>query len=195
MNSHPDQLDHLDHLVLTATLLLASACAHAPPAASPSAAPAPFTVRGQPAEVVEGVTTIRAATARFASLDSAVAVGYPHDSPQCYANGTTGAMGYHHVNRGYVDAQLDLAKPEILLYERHPDGRYTLSAVEFIIPYTRWPADSTAPVLLGVHLKRYDDLRIWSVHMWVWKENPSGLFADWNPRVQCPGAAAAMTHN
>jgi hypothetical protein len=153
-------------------------------------------VHGQSAEVLAGVTTIRAATARFARLDSAVAVGYPHDSPECYANGPAGAMGYHHVNRGYVDAQLDLEKPEILLYERHPDGRYTLSAVEFIIPYRLWPADSAAPVLLGVHLKRYDDLRIWSVHMWVWKENPSGLFADWNPTVQCPATApgASMSH-
>jgi len=48
-------------------------------------------------------------------------------------------------------------------------------------------------VLLGQRLKPYADLRIWSIHMWIWKENPSGLFADWNPRVQCPANAPAST--
>lgn len=168
-----------------ALLTFTAACSRAPAASS-----APFPVRGQSAEVAEGVARVRAATARFSALDSAVVAGYPRNVAQCYANGPSGAMGFHHVNRGYVDAQLDLDKPEILIYERYPDGRYTLNAVEFIIPFTRWPADSLAPVLLGQPLKPYPDLRIWSVHMWIWKENPSGLFADWNPTVQCPAAAA-----
>jgi hypothetical protein len=24
------------------------------------------------------------------------------------------------------------------------------------------------------------------LHLWLWKHNPSGLFAMWNPRVHCP---------
>jgi len=23
-------------------------------------------------------------------------------------------------------------------------------------------------------------------HAWVWKHNPAGMFADWNPEVTCP---------
>jgi hypothetical protein len=23
-------------------------------------------------------------------------------------------------------------------------------------------------------------------HAWIWKRNPSGMFADWNPLVTCP---------
>ena len=24
------------------------------------------------------------------------------------------------------------------------------------------------------------------MHAWVWKPNPAGMFADWNPNVICP---------
>jgi len=24
------------------------------------------------------------------------------------------------------------------------------------------------------------------MHAWVWKPNPAGIMADWNPRVSCP---------
>ena len=26
----------------------------------------------------------------------------------------------------------------------------------------------------------------WDLHAWVWQPNPSGMFAEWNPKVQCP---------
>lgn len=26
---------------------------------------------------------------------------------------------------------------------------------------------------------------IYELHVWVWRENPSGPFADWNPTVSC----------
>jgi hypothetical protein len=25
----------------------------------------------------------------------------------------------------------------------------------------------------------------WALHVWVWAHNPSGMFADWNPSLQC----------
>jgi hypothetical protein len=61
-----------------------------------------------------------------------------------------------------------------------------LNGVEYLIPYSRWSRDSTAPTLMGQRLKRADDLRVWYLHMWVWRENTAGLFADWNPAVRCP---------
>ena len=57
-----------------------------------------------------------------------------------------GAMGYHHVNRAYLSPTLSIDKPQILLYERAPDGAYQLNGVEFIIPYRLYPRDSVAPV-------------------------------------------------
>lgn len=152
---------------------------------APVPAVSPFTV-GFGSEVHQGFERVRAVTAPFASLDSAVAAGYARDVPQCIADGHHGAMGFHHVNRGFIDARVEVEKPEILVYERHPDGRYALNGVEYIIPYRLWSRDSIAPTIMGQNLKRADDLNLWYLHMWVWTRNTAGLFADWNPAVKCP---------
>lgn len=132
-----------------------------------------------------GVQRVRAATAAFASLDSAVAAGYAAVVERCYAHAEHGAMGFHHVNRALMDARVEVERPEILLYERLDDGRYVLNGVEYIVPYSRWSRDSAPPTVLDQQLKREDDLRLWYLHMWVWRENTAGLFADWNPAVRC----------
>ena len=141
--------------------------------------------RGYDTQVTDGVSRLRAATRPFHALDSAVAAGYPRTVPDCLVHEHHGAMGYHHVNRGFVDAKLDVERPEILLYERRPDGTYRLNAVEFIVPYRAWPRDSVAPVLMGQKLNHEDNLKIWYLHVWAWTKNPEGLFANFNPDVTC----------
>ena len=165
-------------------LVLAAGCAgaHTEEAAHTPAAPA--AAHGIQTEF--GVQRVRAATAAFASLDSAVAAGYAAVVERCYAHAEHGAMGFHHVNRALMDARVEVERPEILLYERLDDGRYVLNGVEYIVPYSRWSRDSAPPTVLDRQLKREDDLRLWYLHMWVWRENTAGLFADWNPAVRCP---------
>jgi hypothetical protein len=142
-------------------------------------------------EVERAYEVVRAATAAFHNLDSAVAAGYAGEVAQCFTDSlhtpSHGGMGYHHVNRRYLDGTLDVDKPEILLYERESDGGYALNGVEYILPYRFWPRDSTPPMLMGRALFREDTRNYWYTHMWVWTENPAGLFADWNPGVGCPG--------
>ena len=165
-------------LAAVAAATLAIACAHQAPATS-RAPLAP--------EVQDLVAVVRAATTRFRSLDSAAAAGYPRDVARCYIMEQHGAMGYHHVNRSYVDSVLDPEHPEILLYERAADSSYRLTAIEFIVPYRLWPPDSDSiPTVRGQRLHRVDEVSVWGLHMWLWKENPAGLFADWNPTVSCP---------
>jgi hypothetical protein len=147
---------------------------------------------GYDAQVNDGVDRLRAATRPFHALDSAVAAGYPRTVPDCLVHAHHGAMGYHHVNRGYVDAKLDVERPEILLYERRPDGTYRLNAVEFIVPYRAWPRDSVAPVLMGQKLNHEDNLKIWYLHVWAWTKNPEGLFANFNPDVACPNGTGKV---
>ncbi|HEY5546269.1 MAG TPA: hypothetical protein VIK50_09460 [Gemmatimonadaceae bacterium] len=136
-------------------------------------------------EVQDGYARVRASTAAFKVLDSAVAKGYPASVAQCLSDPTHGAMGFHHMNRALLDNKIEVDKPEILLYERKADGSYGLNGVEYIILYRAWPKDSVPPKLMGRDMIRSDPLQLWYTHMWVWTPNSAGLFADWNPAVKC----------
>lgn len=148
--------------------------------------------RGDDARVADGVDQLRAATRPYRSLDSAVAAGYPRTVADCIVDAHHGAMGYHHVNRAYVDAKLEIDRPEILLYERLPDSTYRLNGVEFVLPYRFWPRDSVAPVFMGQTLAREDNLKYWFLHVWAWTNNQEGLFALFNPDVACPGGTGKV---
>lgn len=141
---------------------------------------------------VPGLEQLRAATRPFHALDSAIAAGYAPDVPDCLVHEHHGAMGYHHVNRGYLDAKAEIGRPEILLYERLADGTYRLNGVEYIVPYTFWPRDSVAPAILGETMKREDNLKFWYLHVWAWTPNPDGLFADFHPVVSCAAGTAKV---
>jgi hypothetical protein len=159
-------------------LALMAGCAH-------NRALAPAAANDVTAQIGAGLAKLRAATDKFHNLDSAAAAGYAPTSNQCYIEPGGGAMGYHHVNRALADRTLDPEHPEILLYERTADGHYNLTAVEFIVPYRVWPPDSAPPMVMGLPLGHVDVLNVWGLHMWVWKNNPSGTFAWWNPDVTC----------
>ncbi|MGH7677946.1 MAG: hypothetical protein ACRENU_05730 [Gemmatimonadaceae bacterium] len=143
------------------------------------------------AQASEGpdVERLRTATRPFLMLDSAVAAGYPREVPDCLVHEHHGAMGYHHVNRGNVDAKAEIERPEILLYEKLPDGKYRLNGVEFIVPYRFWPRDTVAPTIMGQKMKHEDNLKFWYLHVWAWTKNKDGLFADFHPDVTCPAGA------
>jgi hypothetical protein len=136
-------------------------------------------------DVQAAYARVRAATASFKVLDSAVAKGYAATVAQCLSDPTHGAMGYHHINRAYMDKQIEIDKPEILLYEKRPDGSYRLNGVEYIVPYRAWPKDSVPPKLMGRDMLKSDELLLWYTHVWIWTPNSAGLFANWNPDVRC----------
>lgn len=172
--------------VIAAALLAACGGGHRHSDAAGSAAVAGDSL---PPAVVQGLGRARAATARFESLDSAVAAGYQRDAGGCLAHEPLGTMGFHHANGALYDGRLDVERPEILVYERLPDGRYRLNGVEYIVPYSARPRDATPPRIMGLPLKRADRLELWYLHVWIWRENPSGMFADWNPTVHCPAGS------
>ena len=49
------------------------------------------------------------------------------------------------------------------------------------------------PVLFGQEFKQNDTFQLWGLHAWVWENNPSGVFANWNPRVACEHATSVST--
>lgn len=139
---------------------------------------------GEQAEIERAVLRIREATKAFHDIGAAVAAGYPA-TDHCLES-AAGAMGHHFINQTLYDAQLEVERPEILVYApREEDGGLELAGVEYVVPYSVRPRDAQPPTILGQELKRADGLQIWYLHVWVWKENPKGLFADWNPTFTC----------
>jgi hypothetical protein len=136
-------------------------------------------------EVSRDVERVRAATAAFRSLDAAVAAGYSRKGGGCVQHQPHGAMGYHHINESLLDDRIEIDRPEMLVYERLADGTYRLNGVEYIVPFSVRPATAEPPTVMGQSLKPAPSLQIWYRHVWVWLDNPSGLFADWNPDVKC----------
>ena len=139
------------------------------------------------------VSKVRSATVRLKSTDAAVAAGYKQVT-ECVEHQPQGAMGYHFQNNALLDTTLDVEHPEVLVFERRTDGTFKLNGVEFLVPISSWTA-SEPPRVMGQALKRADPLGIWYLHVWTWEPSPSGLFADWNPRVKCGSADAASTHH
>ena len=135
--------------------------------------------------------TVRRATAPFKDVSKAEAAGYVlfHG---CVSGPQEGAMGIHFANSGLVgDGALDAQHPEALLYEPK-DGKLQLVAVEYVVIADAWNANhQTPPVLMGQLFNyvgapnRYGLPAFYELHVWAWKSNPSGMFADWNPRVSC----------
>lgn len=144
----------------------------------------------------------RATSARDHNTAFAEADGYvlPPVGPlhECIASRDPlhpGGMGYHLINGPAVgDAVLDPATPEVLVYEKKPDGAMRLVALEYVVFKEAWEAENgpTVPHLFGramtevMEPNRYELPGFYQIHVWLWKHNPSGLFADHNPRVSCP---------
>ena len=165
--------------LLFATAAFIGACA--------SRTPTPSMDRAS-AQVAGDLATLRAATASFQTLDSAVAAGYPRQVAACLVHEHHGAMGYHHVKQANLGRNLEVAKPQILLYERMPDSTYRLNGVEFILPYRFLPRDSAAPTIMGQRMHQEDNLKFWYLHVWAWRDNPGGVFANFHPDVACRGS-------
>jgi hypothetical protein len=152
---------------------------------SNQSAPAPIKPTGFGEDVDREIARVRAATETFKALDKAVAAGYSRDGGGCVDNPPAGGMGFHHQNAALLDARLEVDRPEMLVYERLPNGTYRLNGVEYIVPYSAWPETKEPPTVMGQKLKPAPQLKIWYRHVWIWNENPSGLFADWHPQVKC----------
>ncbi|HEY7641118.1 MAG TPA: hypothetical protein VH814_15430 [Steroidobacteraceae bacterium] len=129
------------------------------------------------------VERVRAATERFKDVDTALAAGYVA-TDYCVQHPAHGVMGLHFKNMALRDATPDLERPEILLYQRLPDGTLRLNGVEYVVPLSAWMHDEP-PLLLGQKMRREENQAIWYLHAWIWEWNPSGIFADWNPRAKC----------
>jgi hypothetical protein len=137
------------------------------------------------------VSAVREATGEFGDVNVALAAGYG-STESCVSGPQEGAMGVHFANFALIgDGILDAGHPELLLYEQR-GGRLQLLGVEFLVIAEAWHAvNALPPVLMGQHFhyvgspNRYGLPPFYELHVWAWRENPHGMFVDWNPQVTC----------
>lgn len=140
----------------------------------------------------ELVRIVREVTARFRDPAAAEAEGY-NLLFGCVTGPDVGAMGLHYVNLSLVgDGTLDATQPEIVIYEPLPNGRRRLIGADFLVLAADWHAQNAAPPELEgqlLHLfespNRFGLPAFYTLHVWAWKDNPSGEFTNWHPKVSC----------
>ena len=124
------------------------------------------------------------ATKKYKSEQVAIDDGYVR-TDDCVEDPELGGMGYHYVNPANVGST-DPTKPAAVLYAPdHKTGKRELVAVEWVVPNTGQPTprifdrDFDGPFdfpPVGPH---------YSLHAWIFKKNPKGVFTPYNPRVHC----------
>lgn len=123
-----------------------------------------------------------------------------------------GAMGVHYIRMDLVGVTeppnplihgtgtyTDFHMPAILMYEPQADGSMVLVGVENLVfedawkasgkaepptfygqPYNRMADDPNTPVDEAHHFVPHFDR-----HVWLYRDNPKGVFAQYNPNVTC----------
>src|SRR5438045_1657904 len=147
------------------------------------------------ADVNAELAALRRVTAAFHNFQSGSDAGWSAQITPCMTDpGGAGGMGFHYGNTALIDGTASVEKPQLLLYEPEKNGRLRLVAVEYIIPYTFHARNAAPPVLFGQQFQQVDGaFQLWGLHAWVWKDNPSGIFATWNPNVDCAHATATVS--
>lgn len=171
---------------------------------------------------------VRAATARFARVEVALAEGYVRDpgnmcetAAMMGADPSLGAMGVHYFRPDLLGisgppnprvngtgTHIDFRQPAILIYEPQAGGGMTLVAVENLVfdkawqdagkgpfpsfhgaPFNAMADDPATPSDEAHRFEPHHDL-----HVWLYRDNPNGMFAQYNPRVSCAAHEGPGTH-
>jgi hypothetical protein len=166
---------------------------------------APVAARAQTAgSMSPDLQAAKAALAKYSDPFVAIKDGYFStvacmDFPMGAKDGTVeyppGAMGVHFLNAANIGPKLDPTKPQVLIYEPVGD-KLVLAGAEWFVPVQvapngpptifgqtlAGPMDGHEPIM-PTALKHYD------LHVWLWKDNPRGMFTSTNSDVKCtPGA-------
>jgi hypothetical protein len=144
------------------------------------------------------VAAARTATQDFTHPQAAKGAGYgllkDADGIACIAMKGMGGMGVHYANGALVDGKIQLRHPEALVYRFTTNGHLRLSALEYLVTRDAWRANHPTgrPMLFGHRFNftpagtRFGLPAYYSLHAWVWDDNPAGRFQMFNPDVHCP---------
>jgi len=155
---------------------------------------------------------LRQFTAQFHDIDAAFNAQYgllvapPATAPDgCISDDAAGGMGYHYTRGDNLnDNAITLLDPEFLVYAPTNAPRIDgfqnrrLAAVEYFLPFTpRWPAPGTSGFVKAPSLHDFPTTATlpdvpftattrfggWMFHIWLWENNPAGMFENFNGSV------------
>ena len=121
---------------------------------------------------------VRRATAKYHDLSKAQADGYVD------INVFIPNMGFHYLKPAFLDADFQRNKPELLVYAADPfKNRLQLVAVEYAVPLDLAPSPPEGFTGSDDMWHMNEEFGLWTLHVWLWLDNPDGIFAEFNPRV------------
>jgi hypothetical protein len=172
-------------LIIVAAAALFAACSNDAPLAPNRQVVIPAQLGAVPSRETDGVIgTLHRVTARYHDLDVAIADGFVFLHP-CENRPGEGPVGIVYVHLGHLmDGVINPELPDALIYEPGRNDRPKLVGVEFAVPYPLWTAQAP-PQFLGATFQSEDEFGVFGLHVWVWRDNPNGLFAESNPKVSC----------
>jgi hypothetical protein len=140
------------------------------------------------------IKIVRESTDRFHDVAQAEREGYALQFG-CVSGPDQGAMGLHFINGSLVEGGIvDATRPQIVIYEPTADGRLKLIGADYLVFAAAWDSDKahTGPPQLMGQLFHYFEApnrfglpAFYSLHVWAWKNSPSGAFVNWHPNVSC----------
>jgi hypothetical protein len=128
-------------------------------------------------------------------LSTVGCIEYPNGAAEGTMQYAAGGMGVHFLNLQNIGPRLDPARPQVLIYQPVGD-KLVLVAAEWFMPAELVAGDP--PKIFGQALQGPMEghkplmppgLHHYDLHVWLWKENPEGVFSPTNPAVRCPPGA------
>ena len=171
------------------------------------------------ASSAQALNDLRQLTAPLHDVDAARAAGYSlftmtplTAADGCISSASEGGMGYHYTRGNNIvgDDSVALLDPEFLVYapkdgpRKDGEARTRLAAFDYFIPYSpKWPGPNDASFKRRPRLHDFSTMRGlpdmefspsrfngWMIHIWLWENNPDGMFANWNTSVPlCQGSS------
>ena len=162
-------------------------------------------IEHRPASTALVQASFRDATERFKDVRPAENEGRPHQLLfGCVSGRRTGAMGLHCVNLPLVfdGGELDRRVPaRDHLYARAvPSGRLRITGADFLVReglgrQASWqPAAAHGTAVPSV--REPQSLRLpafYTLHVWAWKESPTGTFVNWHSTCHVMASKAFTT--
>jgi hypothetical protein len=132
------------------------------------------------------------AAVRDLYLSTVGCVHYNGEKMEGHMDYPKGAMGIHFVNLTVTGPEPDPMRPNVLMYEPTKDGLKLIGA-EWLVPVA---AAKKRPSLFGQPFQGpmeghypliHKEFIHYDLHVWVYKDNPLGMFSPTNPDVSCEG--------